>query len=222
MTLRYTSRIDLCVVTGGLLIAEPLDKGSLTDFEQILLGLLARNPSSGYELKRFFATTPAAAYQPSSGTLYPALRRLERRSLLTGTDTPSAGRRTQRRYRLTTAGHAAHLGWLRRPVEPDTIVRDLGVHLMRFVMAEGVLAPSEILGFLGDLAGALERFIADTERYLEATPLPGRHPQLALRHGLDVHRASLAWVRTAIETITAELDAHSRGALSPGASGYDH
>lgn len=210
------------MATGGALIGERLDKGSLTDFEQILLGLLARNPRSGYELKRFFATTPAAAYQPSSGTLYPALRRLERRGLLTGTDTPSAGRRTQRRYRPTTAGHAAHLGWLRRPVEPDTIARDLGVHLMRFVMAEGVLDPGEILGFLADLAGALESFIADTERYLEATPLPGRHPHLALRHGLDVHRASLAWVHTAIQTITAESDARSRDAASPGARRHDH
>lgn len=207
---------------GGPLIAEPLDKGSLTDFEQILLGLLARKPSSGYELKRFFATTPAAAYQPSSGTLYPALRRLERRGLLAGTDAPSAGRRTRRRYRPTAAGHTVHLGWLRRPVEPDTIARDLGVHLMRFVMAEGVLAPGEILGFLGDLAGALKSFIAGTEHYVEATPLPGRHPHLALRHGLDVHRASLAWVHTAIKTITADPDVGRRGALSRGASGHDH
>jgi DNA-binding PadR family transcriptional regulator len=51
----------------------------LTDFEQILLGLLARSPSSGYKLKKFFATTPAVVYQPSSGSLYPALRRLEHR-----------------------------------------------------------------------------------------------------------------------------------------------
>jgi DNA-binding PadR family transcriptional regulator len=222
VTVSYTSRIDLCVATGGPAIGEPLDKGSLTDFEQILLGLLARNPRSGYELKRFFATTPAVAYQPSSGTVYPALRRLEQRGLLSGTDTPSAGRRTQRRYRPTPAGHTAHLGWLRQPVESDTIARDLGVHLMRFVMAERVLAPAEILGFLRDLAGALDSFIADTERYVEATPLPGRHPHLALRHGLDVHRASLAWVGTAIETITAEFDAHSRGALRPDAIGHDH
>lgn len=36
-------------------------------------------PSSGYDLKRIFATTPVGLYQPSSGTLYPALRRLEQR-----------------------------------------------------------------------------------------------------------------------------------------------
>jgi DNA-binding PadR family transcriptional regulator len=192
------------------------EQGSLTDFEQILLGLLARNPRSGYELKRFFAATPAVAYQPSSGTVYPALRRLEGRGLLAGKDMPSAGRRAQRRYRLTPAGHTAHLAWLRRPVQHGTVARDLGIHLMRFVMAEGLLLPEEILGFLADLAGALSAFIADTERYIEATPLAGRHPHLALRHGLDVHNASLAWVHSAIERLTADPDAHGRVDPSPG------
>lgn len=56
---------------GRSAICEPLDSGTLTDLEQILLGLLASNPRSGYERKRFFATTLTAAYQPISGTLYP-------------------------------------------------------------------------------------------------------------------------------------------------------
>ncbi|MGA9775133.1 MAG: PadR family transcriptional regulator [Candidatus Dormiibacterota bacterium] len=173
-----------------------------TDFEQLLLGLLARSPQSGYELKRFFATTPAIAYQPSSGALYPALRRLEQRGLLASDQSPSAGQRTQRRYRLTLTGQATHLAWLRRPVDSGTVARDLGIHLMRFVMAEPLLAPEEIFKLLSDLACALETFIADTDRYLDATPLPGRHPRLALLHGIEVHRASLAWARSAIETLT--------------------
>ncbi|MDA8046981.1 MAG: hypothetical protein M0Z30_17380 [Actinomycetota bacterium] len=99
------------MATGGPLIGEPLDKGSLTDFEQILLGLLARNPRSGCELKRFFA---------------------------------------------------------------------------------------------------------DTERYIEATPLPGRHAHLAMRHGLDVHNASLAWVYSAIDSLTA--DPHTHDSVHPAPS----
>ena len=54
----------------------------LTPFEHILLGLICTAPSSGYDLKRIFATTPMGLYQPSSGTLYPALRRLEQRGLV--------------------------------------------------------------------------------------------------------------------------------------------
>ena len=54
----------------------------LTTFEHILLGLICLAPSSGYDLKRIFAATPMGVYQPSSGALYPALRRLELRGLV--------------------------------------------------------------------------------------------------------------------------------------------
>lgn len=176
---------------------------NLTDFENILIGRIATSPSSGYELKRFFATTPAIVYQPSSGALYPALRRLERRGLLAAEQSASAGRRMQRIYRLTPAGWAAHLEWLRQPVEAASVGRDLGTHLMRFVMAEPVLTPEEILSFLSDLAHALEGFIADIENFLGNTPLHGDHPALALRHGIAVHQASLRWVRSTIKTLAS-------------------
>jgi DNA-binding PadR family transcriptional regulator len=179
----------------------------LTDFEQILLGLLAGSPSCGYELKKLFAATPAVVYQPSSGALYPALRRLERRGLLSAEQAPSAGKRRQRRYQLTPAGQAAHASWMRQPVEPSTIGADLGTHLMRFVMAEGVLSPEEVLSFLDQLASALEGFIATIADYLETAPLPGCHPRLALRHGVEVHQASLDWVRSAMDTLRADRHA---------------
>ena len=180
-----------------------MEQRTLTDFEQIVLGLLARGPSSGYELKKFFATSPAVVYQPSSGALYPALRRLERRGLLWAEQTRSAAKRTQRRYQLTEPGEAAHARWLLQPVEPATVGADLGTHLMRFVMAERVLTTDEILAFLDHLRAALEAFIAHVTDYLERTPMQGLHPHLALRHGIEVHQASLAWVRSAIEALRA-------------------
>ncbi len=54
----------------------------LTPFEHILLGMICMVPSSGYDLKRIFAVTPMGIYQPSSGALYPALRRLEQKGLV--------------------------------------------------------------------------------------------------------------------------------------------
>jgi len=190
-----------------------VEQRTLTDFEQILLGLVARTPSSGYELKKFFLTTPAIVYQPSSGALYPALRRLERRGLLCAEQTASAGKRTQRRYRVTVSGQAAHARWLRQPVEPHTVGADLGIHLMRFVMAERVLGTEEVLAFLDDLGIALEAFIAGIADYLATTPMSGRHPHLALRHGIEVHQASLAWVRSAIDALGSgqEVCSHDTG-----------
>ncbi len=69
----------------------------LTAFEQVLLGLVCLSPASGYDLKRIFAATPMGVYQPSSGALYPALRRLEAkgqvRAMAPGGASESARRR---------------------------------------------------------------------------------------------------------------------------------
>lgn len=175
----------------------------LTQFEHILIGLVAGSPQSGYELKRFFADTPAIVYEPSSGALYPALRRLAERGLLRSELATSSGKREQRRYFATEAGREAHHRWLRQPIDPATVGRDLGMHLMRFVMAERELTPEETLAYLADLGDALKAFIADMEAFVQNTPLRGRHPALALDHGLAAHRASLQWVQDASASLTA-------------------
>lgn len=183
----------------------------LTDFEHILIGLTVRRPRSGYELKRFFASSPATVYEPSSGALYPALRRLERRGLLRSALAVSAGRRAHRRYLPTPAGRDAHRRWLRSPVDPATVGRDLGVHLMRFALAEGSMTSDEVLTFLDELGDALEAFVADMEAFVRDTPLPGRHPGLAVEHGVAVHRASLSWVRAARRRLEGGGDGSTPG-----------
>lgn len=176
----------------------------LTDFEQIVLGLIVARPRSGYELKAFFTRTPAMVYEPSSGTLYPGLRRLESQGLLTSEQEPSAGRRSRRVYRATVAGEAVHRQWLTAPVTADTVGRDLGLHLMRFAMAENLLSREAVLTFLSELADALETFIADMEQFTETAPLPGLHARLALQHGIEVHRASLRWTKSTIRRLRRE------------------
>ncbi len=178
----------------------------LTAFEHIRLGLICLAPSSGYDLKRIFATSPMGIYQPSSGALYPALRRLEHRGLVRVH--AAAGRADQQArprhvYEPTELGVAAHTGWLRAPVRPDAVARDLGLHLMRFVMMEHVLPPDQILRFLRGLADALAAFTADLDRHAAATDPGSGHARLALDHGLAVHRASLRWTEDAIAALSA-------------------
>jgi hypothetical protein len=74
--------------------------------------------------------------------------------------------------------------------------RDLGVHLMRFVLMEGLASPAETTAFLDDLIVALETFVGQMETHIGTAPLPGKHPRLALEHGLAVHHASLDWARS--------------------------
>jgi DNA-binding PadR family transcriptional regulator len=175
----------------------------LTAFEHVLLGLVCLSPASGYDLKRIFAATPMGIYQPSSGALYPALRRLEAKGLVRASALNGAGESARRRrvYEPTEVGRAAHLTWLRTPIEPFTVSRDLGLHLMRFVMMEHVFSRDEVLAFLNNLSDALAAFTAQLEQYAAVSPAGDRHPRLALDHGLAVHRASLEWAGRAIAAL---------------------
>jgi DNA-binding PadR family transcriptional regulator len=198
----------------------------LTQFEHILLGLICLQPSSGYDLKRRFALTPIGIYQPSSGALYPALRRLDRMGLVRAQDPARpAGQpaRHRRGYEPTPAGRAAHLSWLRAPVTPATVARDLGLHLMRFVLMEHQLPREDVLVFLHDLAGALAEFTAGMERYSAAGTPPGHeHARLAVEHGLATHRASLRWAEHAIRALSGPGGASGpagTAASTPGSPG---
>jgi PadR family transcriptional regulator, regulatory protein AphA len=166
----------------------------LTEFEQVLLGLICIGPSSGYDLKRTFSTTPLGVYQPSSGALYPALARLVNKGLIesqapTGPDEPGRRRVV---YGATASGRIANIAWIRVPVSAASVSRDLGLHLLRFVMMETLLSRDEVLGWLRHLIDALSVFVAGVERYRAALDGP-RHAVLALDHGIAVHQASLAW-----------------------------
>lgn len=170
----------------------------------MLLGFIVGEPLSGYGLKKRFSASPAGVYQPSPGALYPALRRLVARGLLAVQPAVSSGRRELRLYHATEAGRAAHLDWLRQPVDPDSAVSGLGMHLMRFAMMEHQLEPEEVQAFLKSLAGALDGFVAGLERYVASgAQAARRHAQLALRHGIAVHRASLDWTRAALAELSA-------------------
>jgi PadR family transcriptional regulator AphA len=184
----------------------PTPRSRLTSFEHVLLGMIFIQPSTGYDLKRRFATTPMGVYQPSSGALYPALDRLERRGLFQSEVLrPTEGGRPRRLYHLTEDGRQAHLGWVRVPVAPETVSQDLGMHLLRFVMMAHVLSQDAVIEFLASLRAALAGLVASLEQSASATDAAGNpYAGLAVEHGLAVHRASLAWAEQAVTKLAAD------------------
>lgn len=190
-------RLSLLLVTGR----------ELTNIEQVLLAMIAKAPSAGYDLKQQFATTPMGVYQPSSGALYPALRRLERRGLVRAEpDQPGQPVRSGRRYvyHITEQGRAVHAAWVREPVDPAEISRELPLHLIRFVMMEHLVPRAEVLAFLTAVRDALAAFLDELEGYAAAAPFEDRHPPLAMDHGIATFTASLAWTKRTINALARE------------------
>lgn len=87
-----------------------------------LLGLLDESPRHGYELLGLLADRFLGLYQPSSGTIYPRLARLEADGLLT-----HARHGSRKIYALTPAGRrevaARRREWLALDAEILTQVR---------------------------------------------------------------------------------------------------
>ncbi len=84
--------------------------------EFVLLGFLMYMPMSGYQMKQTMANTTANFLDASFGSIYPALKRLEGKALVTGEDRVEGGKFI-RRYSMTQSGREAFLDWLRQPAE---------------------------------------------------------------------------------------------------------
>ena len=98
-----------------------------------LLGLLEREPSHGYELKRDYDTFFARGRPLPFGQVYATLGRLARDGkVLPGEVEPGAGP-DRKRYAITEAGRAAVDSWLSEPVEPEP-------HLQTVLFAKVVVA----------------------------------------------------------------------------------
>jgi PadR family transcriptional regulator len=72
--------------------------------DTLLLASLASGPQHGYAVKEALRAGSGARFDLPTGTIYPALRRLEAAGLVKGTWSEAGGRR-RRIYELTAAGH---------------------------------------------------------------------------------------------------------------------
>jgi DNA-binding PadR family transcriptional regulator len=84
-----------------------------------LLGLLERQPSHGYELKREYDTYFGVGKPLPFGQVYATLSRLARDKKVSAGETEPGEGPERKRYRITPAGRAEVEAWLDEPVEAE-------------------------------------------------------------------------------------------------------
>ncbi len=103
--------------------APRLDHG---DFALLLLGLLEQREMYGYELVSELRARSDLVIDLPEGTVYPALRRLERDGLVAGRWVAVASGPRRRYYALTTAGERAladgRASWRRFATAADRVL----------------------------------------------------------------------------------------------------
>jgi len=98
-----------------------------------LLGLLEREPSHGYDLKRDYDTYFGRGKQLPFGQVYATLGRLSRDGMVTAGDAEPGDGPDRKRYAITEAGRDEVDTWLAEPVEPEP-------HLQTLLFAKVTLA----------------------------------------------------------------------------------
>jgi DNA-binding PadR family transcriptional regulator len=152
-----------------------------------LLGLLEREPSHGYDLKRDYDTFFGRGKQLPYGQVYSTLGRLARDGKVSaGAAEPGDGP-DRRRYAITATGRTEVDAWLAEPVEPEP-------HLQTVLFAKVTLAL-----MLGKPAASyLDRQrSAHLQRMQELTKLKRSGPlvdALLADHALFHLEADLKWI----------------------------
>lgn len=185
--------------------------------ELAILGNLKQAPVHGYELKKRLADTLGPLWGVSFGSLYPALRRLERSGAIEVVDAqddapsiPSTGslrgeaatarlrlapkpsRRARKAYRITARGEALFAELLR---DPDGAVDDrtfaLQLSFFRF------LEPTDRLELLQRRRAELADRLARSRR--NRTPAIDRYTRSLAEHRTDSVERDLAWIDALID-----------------------
>jgi DNA-binding PadR family transcriptional regulator len=166
-----------------------------------ILGLLRDTPHHGYELKQRLAEL--GVWRVSFGSLYPALRRLERRGLIEAVR--STGRR--KAYRLTAPGRVEFQRLLGEPDEATEDDRRFSLRLAFFRYLE----PTLRLAVLQNRRRQLTAELGEAQRSLRAaTARPGpldRYVRALMERSVRSTQADIAWLD--------ELIAAERGAVAP-------
>ena len=161
-----------------------------------LLGLLERQPSHGYDLKRDYDTFFGRGKPLSFGQVYATLGRLARDGKVVISDVEPGEGPDRKRYVITDVGATEVDTWLAEPVEPEP-------HLQTVLFAKVVL--SLMLGRSAEDYLDLQRS-AHLRRMQELTDIKrggNLIDAMLADHGLFHLEADLHW----IETTVARLDA---------------
>jgi DNA-binding PadR family transcriptional regulator len=173
-----------------------------------VLGLLSRQPTSGYELGSLAEQTIAHFWPITRAHIYAELARLEAARLVRATEVAQRRRPDKRVYTITTAGEAALDEWLASPDLGPEVRR----HLLLLKVFFGDRIPPERLASLlteerARLQALRDRYAATVAR-LEGDPGALWRRTTAL-YGVHCVEGQLAWLDE-VEPLIAAIPSADR------------
>ncbi len=172
----------------------------------VILGFVRNEPRSGYEIKAVVDNSTRFFWAASYGQIYPELKRLSEAGLVTGSDSPTGGRK-RTVYEITADGEEELRAWLRQ--EPETFeMRDEG--LLKLFFADA-LPREEALAILRSMRA---KRLAVNKQLQELKQMKGElddpFPMIVLQGGLEFTEWFADWCeRMEARLLDSALDERS-------------
>jgi len=166
----------------------------------VVLGMLRKEPRSGYEIKQVVDHSTRFFWAASYGQIYPELAKLAQAGLVEGEEQPTGGRK-RTVYRLTDAGRAELRRWLDELPERLEL-RDEGLLKLFFAGAADEGKALEIVDAKRRIAEEKLAALRAIEPRVAEMSSDDPYPYLVLRYGVEMSEWTIAWC----ERARAELE----------------
>jgi len=136
----------------------------------VILGMVRKEPRSGYEIKALVDNSTRFFWAASYGQIYPELRRLAEAGLIVGSERPTGGRK-RTVYEITADGEEELRAWLRQPPQvletrdegllklffAGALTREEALEILRAMRAQRLEANARLRA-IGEMKGEMELF----------------------------------------------------------------
>lgn len=167
---------------------------------RVILGVLAVEPRSGYDIKTLTDKSTRHFWAASYGQIYPELKRLSDAGLVEGEEEPHGGRK-RTVYRITRQGHKALAAWLTSD-EMTHELRDEGLLKLFFAATQDPETVAAVIRQKRDAHAAaiaefreIEPFAASAERF---------GPAQTLAYGIAYNEFAVRWCDETLKQIEEE------------------
>ena len=174
----------------------------------VILGFLADQPRSGYDIRKVVEASLGNFWNESFGQIYPALKDLEAEGLVRKAEGPQAGRAQRQAYVITGSGREALEKWVRTPAGPHAYRVETLVKVFFAPLVGPREARAHVARFRAEHGALLEKYrTIGAHLDQDCTGQPGLpYWKLTVACGLAVGNAYLEWCDEA-EAVLARLEA---------------
>lgn len=174
-----------------------------------VLGMLALQPMSGYDIRGHFEHCLGSIWNESYGNIYPVLKTLLEEGLVTSETHKHPGRPDRLVYALTDAGELELQAWLQADADTDLVRQEAVLKVLFAHAAEPELTQTHLQAFAQRCADKIQQaheFTAMTHQLGSDRP-QARHMLAVANYVIMTQQAALNWAQQTANELAANTSA---------------